>query len=65
MQIVNVGDEKARLLYNDDTGEGELVMIPANRLLLTVVGRGIRSRETLRDFASRIDMLRLKSFTPR
>lgn len=65
VHIVSVGEEKARLLFNEDTGEGELMMIPGNRLLFTIVGRGIRSREILREFASRVDMAYLKSFTPR
>ena len=65
VRIVMVGDEKARLLYNEDTGEGELLLIPANRLVFTVIGRGIRSRQVLIDFVSLVDMDSLKSFSPR
>jgi hypothetical protein len=63
--LLSVGGEKARLSFNDDTGEGEMIMIPGNRLLLTITGRGVRSRDTLRDFASRLDLERLRSFSSR
>jgi len=64
INIIEVGDEKARLLFNGDTGEGEILLIPGNRLLLSIVGRGLSSREILRDFAGRIEMTELKAFAP-
>ena len=65
VQIIETGGEQARLLFNEDTGEGELLMVPANRLIVTATGRGIRSAQILRDFASLLDMEGLRSFSPR
>ena len=51
--------------FNSDTGEGEAVFIIDNRILVTVVGRGIESRAVLREFASLLDYALLRSFHPR
>lgn len=53
-----------RLRYTPDTGEGELVLILDNRILITVLGRGISSRSVLRDFAGLIGYSSLKVFSP-
>ena len=53
-----------RLRYTPDTGEGELVLILDNRILVTILGRGISSRSVLRDFAGLVSYSSLKVFSP-
>ena len=50
--------------FNPDTGEGEAVFIVNNRILVTIVGRGIKSRAVLRNFSASLDHAVLRSFTP-
>jgi hypothetical protein len=53
-----------RLRFAPDTGEGELVLILDNRILITVLGRGISTRSVLRDFARLVGYSTLKAFSP-
>jgi len=62
-ELLDLGGQRARLLFNDDTAEGELVLAIGTRVLVSVAGRGIVSREVLREFAGRIDMDALAAFT--
>jgi hypothetical protein len=63
-EAIEYADAPGRLSFTPDTGEGELVLILDNRILVTVLGRGISTRSTLRDFAGLIDYSSLKVFSP-
>jgi hypothetical protein len=63
-EAIEYADAPGRLSFTPDTGEGELVLILDNRILVTILGRGISTRSTLRDFAGLIDYSSLKVFSP-
>ncbi len=63
-EIVEVRGFRGRLWFNADTGEGELVFVLGSRVLVSVSGRGIPSKGTLREFALLLDMEKLSSWTP-
>ena len=63
-EAIEYADAPGRLRFTPDTGEGELVLILDNRILVTVLGRGISARSVLRDFAGFISYSTLKTFTP-
>lgn len=54
-RLVPIGDEKAVLRFNPDTGEGELRVLVGREILVTARGRGILSPEVLIDLARRVD----------
>ena len=45
-----------RLRFNSDTGEGELTLILENRIIVSIIGRGIHDRNVLEDFATLVDL---------
>jgi hypothetical protein len=61
---VEFGGETGRLKYNGQTGEGEVVVIIDNRVLVTIIGYGLSSRSFLHTFSSRIGYRALSTFTP-
>jgi len=61
---VEFSGEPGRLWFNPDTGEGELIIVIAGRVLVSMTGRGISGRDLLRDFARRLDMAALSAFMP-
>lgn len=63
-EAVELNGEPGRLWFNPDTGEGEMVLIVANRVLVSVIAWGVSSRGLLRDFASDINLAALASFMP-
>ncbi len=63
-EAIEYAGAPGRLRYTPDTGEGELVLILDNRILVTVLGRGIPSRSALRDFAGLVSYSSLKVFSP-
>ena len=63
-EAIEFPDAPGRLRFNPDTGEGELVLILDNRILVTVLGRGLPNRSALRDFARLVSYPVLKAFTP-
>lgn len=63
-EAVEVAGHPGRLWFNPDTGEGEMVLVVAERVLVSIVGRGIPGRTTLKDFSSRLEISSLASFMP-
>jgi hypothetical protein len=61
---VKISGHQGRIWFNGDTGEGEILVLVDGRVLVSVVGRGISSRETLKTFADRIEFATLASFMP-
>lgn len=61
---IELSGEPGRIWFNVDTGEGDLLLILSNRVILSVVGRGIPSRKILLDFVSAVDLSTLASFIP-
>jgi hypothetical protein len=53
-----------RLRFNPDTGEGELTLILDNRIIVSVIGRGIPDRNVLEDFTTLVDLESLAAFSP-
>lgn len=62
-EAVEMGGFPGRLQFNPDTGEGELLLVLEEPVLLSVVGRGIKGPSVLREFASLIDLDALSAFT--
>lgn len=63
-EIVDLRGNRARLWFNADTGEGELLVVIGGRVLVSLTGKGIDSRDVLREFALRLDLPRLASWAP-
>lgn len=63
-EAVELAGQPGRLWFNPDTGEGELVMVVAGRVLVSMVGRGISGRNVLQEFARRVDLVSLSAFMP-
>jgi hypothetical protein len=63
-EAIEFAGAPGRLRFNPDTGEGELVLILDNRILVTVLGRGLPSRSVLRDFARLVSYPLLEAFSP-
>jgi hypothetical protein len=61
---VEFSGEPGRLWFNPDTGEGELIIVVAGRVLVSMTGRGISDRGVLRDFARRLNLAGLSAFMP-
>jgi len=53
-----------RLRFNPDTGEGELTLILDNRIIVSVIGRGIPDRNVLENFTTLVDLKSLAAFPP-
>ena len=62
-EAVKMGGFPGRLQFNPDTGEGELLLVLEEPVLLSIVGRGIKGQSVLREFASLIDLDALTAFT--
>lgn len=62
-EAVEMGGFPGRLQFNPDTGEGELLLVLEEPVLLSIVGRGIKGKSVLREFASLVDLDALAAFT--
>jgi hypothetical protein len=61
-KIVTVGSERAIEEWNASDESGTLQIIVENRVLFTVNGNSIKSKDPLYSYAGKINFMKLKSF---